>query len=78
MDNATTVAVFSFLGIVISTGIGALVSVVTNRSEKQQTAETAMERTLRERIVLRDEQIADLTQDRDYWKSRAENTHDRA
>lgn len=80
MDTATTVAVFGFLGIFVSTVIGAIVSLITNRREKEQTAETTMERTLRERLILRDEQLADkdadiarITADRDYWKAKAQD-----
>lgn len=80
MDTAVTVAVFSFLGIVVSAAFGAVVSLATNRREKQQTAETTMERVLRERLLLREEQLADkdldiqrITEDRDYWKAKAQS-----
>lgn len=63
MDPATTVAVFSFAGVVVTVLGGAVVAIYTNRSEKKTTAETAMEKTLRERIILRDEQIEDLKAD---------------
>lgn len=78
MDTATTVALFGFAGVVISTMVGAFVALLTNRTEKKQTAETTMERTLRERLVLKDEQLADaandlarMTRDRDRWKAKA-------
>jgi hypothetical protein len=60
MDAATTVAVFSFLGVVVTAMAGAVVAIYTNRAEKKSTAVSAMEMTLRERILLRDEQIAEL------------------
>lgn len=60
MDPATTVAVFSFLGVVVTAVVGGIVAVYTNRAEKKATAETAVEKTLRERIELKNEQIADL------------------
>lgn len=63
MDPATTVAVFSFAGVVVTVIGGAVVAIYTNRSEKKTTAESAVETTLRERITLRDEQIADLKAD---------------
>lgn len=63
MDAATTVAVFAFLGTVITAIVGALVAIWTNRAEKRQTAEMTIEKVLRERIILRDETIADLRED---------------
>lgn len=60
MDAATTVAVFSFLGVVVTATVGAVVAIYTNKAEKKSTAVSAMEMTLRERIILRDEQIAEL------------------
>lgn len=63
MDTATTVAVFSFAGVVVTAVVGAIVAIYTNRAEKKVTAENVMERSLRERITLRDEQIIDLRGD---------------
>lgn len=63
MDPATTIAVFSFLGVVVTAVVGAIVAIYTNRSEKKTVAETAMEKTLRERIILRDETIVELKRD---------------
>lgn len=51
-----------FTSIVTTAGI-VIVAMINNRKERGQAAESAMERTLRERIVLRDEQIADLRAD---------------
>lgn len=59
-DVSVVAPLLAFGGTVITAGSVALVAVVTHRSENKQAAETAMERTLRERILLRDEQIADL------------------
>jgi hypothetical protein len=79
MDTATTVAVFGFLGIVCTGMVTVVVSLITNRREKEKTAETTMERTLRERLLLRDEQLADrdaditrLRADRDYWRAKVQ------
>ena len=69
MDTATTVAVFSFAGVALSAVVGGIVAIYTNRAEKKVTAEkaaeSAIEKTLRERITLRDEQIIDLKGDLD-------------
>lgn len=70
MDTATTVAVFGFLGTLIASVVGGFVAIYTNRTEKQQTAEVSVEKTLRERILLRDEQIADLRAELDWEKKR--------
>ena len=62
---AATVQV-AFVGIfttlLTTTGV-IVVAIINNRKERGQAAESAMERTLRERIILRDEQIADLKAD---------------
>lgn len=63
MDTATTIAVFGFLGSTITAMVGGFVAIYTNRTEKKQTAEVSVEKTLRERIVLRDEKIAELQED---------------
>lgn len=67
-DPTVFVAVISAIGVVISGGFGVLVAVITNRKEKKSTAEIAAEQAadkaaeekeeaLRERILLRDEQL---------------------
>lgn len=63
MDTATLIAVLGFLGTLVASIIGAIVAISTNRTEKAQTAEQTVEKTLRERILLRDEQIEDLKDD---------------
>lgn len=63
MDPVIAVAVFSFLGVVVTALAGVFVSIITNRKEKRQTSETTMERTLRERLTLRDEQLEDIKSD---------------
>lgn len=59
MDPAVWVAFLGLLGVVATAITGIVVAKITNRSEKEQSSETAMERTLRERIILRDEQLKD-------------------
>lgn len=59
MDTATQVAIFGFLGTLVAAALSAFVALRTNKTEKTTAAETTMEATLRERIALRDEQLAD-------------------
>lgn len=63
MDTATLVAVLGFCGTLVASAIAGMVAIVTNRAEKKQTAETTLERTLRERLALRDEQNMELKED---------------
>jgi uncharacterized protein YlxW (UPF0749 family) len=56
----------AFVGIATSivTTVGiVIVAMINNRKERTTAAESSMERTLRERITLRDEQIVDLKND---------------
>jgi len=63
MDVSVLAPLLAFGGTVVTAGSVAVVAGITHRSETKQAAETTMERTLRERIILRDEQIADLKAD---------------
>lgn len=58
MDAATQAAVWGFLGTILTVTGVVVAAILTNRTEKGKAAKSAMENTLRERIVLRDEQIA--------------------
>ena len=60
MDPAIIVALVSIATAVVTTAGGVLVAMLTNRREAENAADDAMEQTLRERIALRDEQIAAL------------------
>jgi uncharacterized protein (DUF3084 family) len=60
MDPAVIVALVSVGTAAVTTAGGVLVAFLTNRREAENSAEDAMEMTLRERIALRDEQIAAL------------------
>lgn len=73
VDPTVLVALVSLIGLVISGGFGLMVAVITNRKEKKNAAEEAFDKAaekasaekeemLRERIALRDEQIASLNQ----------------
>lgn len=63
MDSSVLVAMFSFFGVVVMALGTFLAAILTNRTEKTKTAENTIEGMLRERIVLRDEQINELKQD---------------
>jgi hypothetical protein len=63
VDSQTLVPVLGFCGTLVVAAGAALTAVLTNRSETGKAAETALEKTLRERILLRDEQNAELKVD---------------
>lgn len=62
-DAAVQVAIIGIVTTIITTLGVIVVAIFNNKKERGNAAESAMERTLRERIVLRDEQIADLHAD---------------
>jgi hypothetical protein len=63
VDPTVQVALIGIFTTVVTT-IGVIgVAVLNSRKERGSAAESAMERTLRERITLRDEQIADLREE---------------
>lgn len=59
MEPSVQVALIGFFGVVVTGAIGAIVAVNNKRNEKILTSENTIERTLRERIALRDEQLED-------------------
>lgn len=63
MDPTVQVALSGIFATLITTAGVVAVAIINNRRERGATAESAMERTLRERIVLRDEQIAELREE---------------
>lgn len=63
MDATVQVALVGIFTTMVTTAGVVIVAMINNRKERGGAAESAMERTLRERIVLRDEQIADLRSD---------------
>lgn len=63
MDPTVQVALIGIFTTVITTAGVVAVAVMNNRKERGASAESAMERTLRERITLRDEQNAELRED---------------
>lgn len=60
MDPRVQVAIIGIFTTVVTTAGVVLVALLNSRKERGSSAESAMERTLRERILLRDEQITDL------------------
>lgn len=62
-DPTVQIAFFGIVTTIITVIGGVVVAVVNNKRERGNSAESAMEATLRERIVLRDEQIEDLRND---------------
>lgn len=63
MDATLQVALIGIFTTVITTAGVVVTAIINNKRERGSAAESAMERTLRERILLRDEQIAELKAD---------------
>lgn len=63
MDPTVQVALVGVVTTALTTAGIVGVAIVNNRRERSGSAESAVEKTLRERIVLRDEQIAGLRED---------------
>lgn len=62
-DPTVQIALAGIFTTIITVIGGVVVTVINNKKERGNSAENAMEATLRERIVLRDEQIEDLRVD---------------
>lgn len=62
-DPTVQVAAVGIFTTFITTVGVILVAVINNRKERTSAADTGVESTLRERLALRDEQIADLRAD---------------
>lgn len=63
MDPTVQVAAIGIFTTLITTAGVGIAAMFNNRRERSGAAESAMEQTLRERIMLRDEQITDLRHD---------------
>lgn len=63
MDPVIAVAIFSFLGVMVTATAGVIVAIMTNAKERKQASESTMEKALRERLTLRDEQLDDLKEE---------------
>lgn len=64
MDSSVQVAFLGMVGIFATAASVVIVAVVNSRKERGDTAENAVEMTLRERLTLRDEQIKDHLDDK--------------
>lgn len=63
MDATTIVALFAFAGTVVMAISGTIVAILTNKSEKKQTAYSTLEKAWEQRVLLRDETILELKED---------------
>lgn len=72
MDPAVGVAVVGLFGTITTGGATVIVSQLNSKKERANAAESAVEKTLRERLLLRDEQIAELKEDLERADKRAD------
>lgn len=63
-DPSVQVAIVGVLTTIITTSGVVLAAIVNNKRERTGSAGAGIEATLRERILLRDEQLADLRADK--------------
>lgn len=63
--TAVYVAIIGFFGTIVTVAGAVVIAWLTSRGEREQTAESALERALRERLLLKKEKIEELEQDRD-------------
>ena len=71
MDKTVLVALLALCGTVVTVAGGVIVAIVTSNKESKSSAESALEKALRERLTLKDEQLQDLQNDLD--RERAAN-----
>lgn len=62
-ETPTLAIVLGFVATIITSIVGAFVATRLRKSEKEQSAELVLEKALRERIVLRDEALAEAKED---------------
>lgn len=63
MDKTVLVALLALCGTMVTVAGGVIVAIVTSNKESKHSAESALEKALRERLTLKDEQISDLKSD---------------
>ena len=63
IEPSVQVALIGFAGVVVTSVIGALIAFLTSRKEKTMVAETTLEKAYEQRLLLRDEQLADSRKD---------------
>lgn len=59
-DTPALAYLLAFAGTVVTSITGAVVAIALNRKEKTQSAENSLEKALRERITLRDEELLEV------------------
>lgn len=64
MDPTIIVAILALGGTILTVGGSIAVAVYTTRKSSTTAAESSLEKTLRERILLRNEQIEELKEDK--------------
>lgn len=70
--DAAVIALVSAIGTAAIGGIATVVvAVVNSRRERTNTAQNTLLAAKDERILFKDEQLADCERDKTYWKSRA-------
>lgn len=60
LDPTILVAIIALIGTILTVVGSVVVAIFSTRKSSQAAAESSLEKALRERILLRDEQIADL------------------
>lgn len=63
LDPTVQVAAIGIITTIVTSGAGLIVAGKNSKKERQDAAENTMESVLRERILLRDEQIRELEED---------------
>jgi hypothetical protein len=62
-DTPTLAIILGFAGTIVTAILGAFTAISLSKKERTKTAETTLEMVLRERIVLREEEIQELRED---------------
>lgn len=68
-DTPALAYLLAFAGTVVTSVTGAVVAISLNRKEKTQSAENSLEKALRERITLRDEELQDVREELEHVKA---------
>lgn len=63
METSVWVALLALFGTIVTVTGGVVVAIITSNKDSKASAETALEKSLRERILLRDEKIEELKED---------------
>lgn len=60
MDGPVLVALLGFFGTIVTAAVALAVAIVANGKERKNAAEGSMEKTLRERLAFKDEQMIEI------------------